>query len=398
MFSETKVKDIDWKAHEDDLSKLSKDQLIAFVLKKSARGKRDLEKKIAIEKRENVCVDSYISFLNSVIPSSFVDAENPEKTRRDKGMKYFKENEAKKKQIKILKDEKKKVEEKIANVRKPKQECHQKKKEAQNKITPKSVKSTYKYFEKYSEPVPVALFEIFIGCLRGIPKASKEDVELYLRNHKGLITSMNKLDEAKVNRENAKHYADVLKEIKRDVVEKEYARFIPYYVWMDNVIRIIKCAIEEKHLREELQQKEDSIFKQEHDIQRNQIILDHLGIDPHEHEHMTSLVEFWQRHVQEVTKHLNNHEKVLSTWEEDHVVSVRESSKKHAEEEKKVDQQKRDYPVFGQTDKKEAVEDKKKDKKASDSESESGSDEGDDEEAEDSDSDERSESERSNAV
>lgn len=350
MISETKVRDVEWKEYEKDLGALSKKDLIAFIMKKSSRGKRELDKEIEIEKRENICVDSYISFLNSIIPSAFnleEDKGEEEEERRKKGMKYFRENEAKKKKILILKEDIDKQKKKIQDVRKPIMECHNSKKEAQRNITPKLVKNTYKYFEKDSNEVLIKLFETFVGALRGVSKASKEDVELYLRKHKGLITSMNKLDERKVDREHAKLYADALKDLKEPIQEKEYSKFVPFYVWLDNVIRIIKHKIQEKHLEEEVQQKEDSIFKLQHEIDRNQIILDHLGIDPNEYDHLSDLVEFWERHESDVNHYLNKHEAKLNNWDREHVQHISDKDKKHKEEEKRVDVAKIDYPIMG---------------------------------------------------
>lgn len=347
---ETKVKDVEWKEWEQKSSQLSKKDLIDFILKKSGRSKRELEKKVAIEKRESVVADTYISFLSSILPTSFVKEEGPEKERHQKGMKHFNANEGRRKQIKILKDEIKQMKKKLDDVRKPQQECRNKKKEAQNNITQKSVKNMYKYFEKNSDPVPVALFEVFVGCLRGTDKASREDVELYLKKHKGLITSMNKLQEKDINREYAKHYAEVLKKIKEPILEKEYTRFIPYYVWMDNVVRVIKYSIEEKHLQEELQQKEDQIFKLEHEIDRGQIVLDHLGIDPNEHSHLSNLLHFWKKHVSDLNVHVNKDETKLKEWENEHFEETHRKSQKHPDDEEKKVNMKREYPIMGKTD------------------------------------------------
>lgn len=347
---ETKVKDVEWKEWEQKASKMSKNDIIDFILKKSARSKRELEKKMAIEKRESVVADTYISFLSSILPTSFVKEEGPEKERHEKGMKYFNANEGRKKQIKVLEEEIKHMKRKLEDVRKPEQECRNKKKEAQNNITQKRVKNVYKYFEKGSDPVPVALFEVFIGCLRGTEKASREDVELYLKKHKGLVTSMNKLKERSINREHAKYYAEVLKKIKEPILEKEYTKFIPFYVWMDNVVRIIKYSIEEKHLQEELQQKEDQIFKLEHEIDRGQIVLDHLGIDPHEHTHLSNLLHFWKKHVSDLNVHVNKDEAMLKEWENDHFEDMQRKTENNPnDEEKKVDM-KRDYPIMGKAD------------------------------------------------
>jgi hypothetical protein len=344
--NETRVKDIDWDHYETQCKKLSKEQLIKFINKKSERSKRDLEKKIEIEKREKNVVDSYVSMLSSILPTYEDDVD----TKRGKiKNKYFDDSQSKQKQITIFEKEIKDLENKIQEVRKPKNECYGKKKEAQNKITKKMVQKTYKYFETKSSEIPVKLMEIYIGALRNHEKGSREDVELYIKNHKGLVVSMNKLEESKLNREFAKVYADGLKDLKEPITEKEYAHLIPIYVWMDNVMKIVKYGIEEKHLRQDVTQKEDAIFKLKHDIDRNQIILDHLGIDPNEYHHMNNLVEFWRKHLIDLQKHFEDDKEDLNTWDQDHSDELHDRIKKHRDENADQADMRIDYPVFGET-------------------------------------------------
>jgi hypothetical protein len=343
---------VDWKEFEKQAMTHKKEELIDFLMKKMARNKRELGKKIEMEQREYKVVDSYVSFLRSIIPSSFAEDDDEdlqlpeeERERRKAGMKHFKANEGRKKQILVLQEEIKQKQKKIDLIKEPKDECFNKKKEAQSKITPALVKKVYKYFENNSDPVPCHLFEIFIGALRGTQKASREDIELYLKNQKGLITSMNKLEENKVNREHAKFYADVLKKLKDPIKEKEYGKFIPFYVWMDNVIRIIKYSIEEKHLKEDLDQKEATIVKLHHEIDRTQIILDHLGIDPYERDHLQDLEEFWSEHNAKIQEQEERDRSKLSSWDDEHIQAVSQKSKKHGEEEKKVPTR-AEYPTY----------------------------------------------------
>lgn len=354
-FQETKIKDIPWDEWRKSANKLSKDELIQFLLKKSSRAKREQGKKIDIEKREKVCIDSYISLLSSIIPTSYADEDFHDQDKGKKGVRLFEQNEGRKKQIKVLEDEIKAVKKKIEDIKKPKAECQAKKKEAQNSITQKKVKAIYRYFEKDSDEIIIQLFETFIGCLRGVEKASKEDVEIYLKKHKGLLVSMNKLDEAKINREHAKKYADSMKELKATILEKQYIKFVPFYVWMDNVIRIIKLGIEEKHLREDLDLKADAIFKLNHEIDRTQIILDHYGIGPDEHEHMQNVVEFWKSHMSSLQEHLSKQEDKFNNWEDNYIQELQDF--KHNEDDDGKKNAKKDYPKPGDAPKGHAVKD-----------------------------------------
>ena len=189
--------------------------------------------------------------------------------------------------------------------------------------------------------------EVFVGCLRGVEKGTREDVEIYLRTKKGLIIAMNKLEESKIDREFAKSYADTLKEVKDAVQEKEYTFCIPYYVWMDNVIRIVKYEIEEKHLVKDIQQKDDSIFKLKHDIDRNRIILDHSGIDPNEYAHMSNLNSFWRSHLIDLKKHYEIDADDLRNWDKNHIDEIGHHVHKHRDEKTTSSGDKVVYPVFG---------------------------------------------------
>jgi hypothetical protein len=348
-FSETKIKEVDWKQWEKESAKLSKEELITFILKRSGRGKRELGKRIEIEERETKVVDSYVDFLKEISRSAFhADSDDEDliddaqEDRHDKGKKFFMANEGRKKQIRVLEKDIADLNKRLHNINEPKQECHSRKKEAQLLIKPKVVKNAYHYFENNSDGVPVVLFEIFIGCLRNVERGTKEDVELYLQSHKGLIVSMNKLEEVKVNRINAKYYADVLKDIKVPITEKEYSKFIPFYVWMDNVIRIIKFTIDEKHIKEELEQKNNTIFKLNHEIENANIVLDHLGIDPYQFNHLTEVIEFWEAHNQDLEVQRERHNEKETEWDLEHVQTL---NKRKNEEEKKFDE-KREYPIF----------------------------------------------------
>lgn len=154
---------------------------------------------------------------------------------------------------------------------------------------------------------------------------------------------MNKLEESSINRNNAKAYADVLKKIKEPIVEKEYSKFIPFYVWMDNIIRIVKYSIDEKHLREELNQKENTIFKLNHEIEKANIVLDHLGIDYYQYDHVLNIIDFWNAHNKVLEAEEEKHKQTVTEWNSEHVQRL--MKKKKNEEEKKLDQR-REYPVY----------------------------------------------------
>lgn len=371
---------------------------------KTGKSKQSKESSPTIQHSlSNSCFINFAySFADNDLNSNNVNDQSSKRAKINK--KYYSDTQSKLKQIKVLTEECEKLERKIGEVKKPKMECYAKKKEAQNKVTKSLVKSIYKYFEKHSEDIPVKMMEVFIGCLRGIECGRREDVEIYLKNQKGLLISMNKLEESKVNREHAKVYTDVMKEIKHEITEvKEYSKFIPFYVWMDNVIRIIKYEIEEKHLREELKQKEDTIFKLRHDIDKNQIILDHCGINPDEYNHFNNLSIFWKQHLVDLQKLIDDDEDDLNEWDNNHMHDLENHMERERDEDSKQQAMKADYPVFGSTPVPESKAESKpklgkEDSKGEDASNSDEGDEGDedDEEAEDSDNDNDDEDEDEN--
>mmetsp|Transcript_15951 Transcript_15951/g.13926 ORF Transcript_15951/g.13926 Transcript_15951/m.13926 type:complete len:324 (+) Transcript_15951:415-1386(+) len=208
------------------------------------------------------------------------------------------------------------------------------------------MKKVYKYFEKDSDEIAVKLFEVFIGCLRNSERATKEDVELYLRSHKSIITSMNKLDEAHVSREFAKKYADTLKGIKEPIKEKENSFLIPFYVWLDNVVRVILYTVSERRILEEIEKLEEQIFEHKHQTDRNMIVLDHVGYNPHQTEHFENIITFWDDHKDDISDHMETHEDKLENWDNSHVQEIIKKQKRHGEEEKNMNIN-RIYPVQG---------------------------------------------------
>ena len=344
--SETKIKDVNWKEWEREVSKLSKEDLIRFILKRSARSKRDLEKNVEIERRESTVIQAYTDLLSNLNLEDGSDDEREDQIRE--GKKVYDSNESKRKQIKVINEEIKEKTKKISELRVLKGEAFGKKTEAQNHITKRVMKKGHQIYSGGQNEVATSLLEAFVGCLKGKDKCTREEVLDELSNHDELMTSMNKLDEARVNKDHAKKYNEMQKKIKHLITEKENTKLIPFYVWMDNIIRIIKFITKEKEQRKEIEQKENSIFLKNHEIDQNNIILDHLGYDPLTQEHATEVTEFWNEHTEILDEDISAHEDKLDSWDQEHVQEIRSHQKKYKDEEKKYDI-KLEYPVKGKS-------------------------------------------------
>lgn len=358
--SETRIKGVKWNNWEKELNALSSDDLIRFILKKSATQKREVEKSIEIDEREAQVLQSYSDLLNGIYEQPDSDDEDEyQEANRKKGQKAFQANEGKRKQIKVINKEIQDTKKKINDLRAPKQECINVKKEAQNHITKKVLSKARSQFKSNSD-VAVKLLATFCGCLLGKQKATDDEVIEKLAVHEDLMSAMNRVDESKINRDHAKSYSDILAEFKHKVTEKENTKLIPFYVWLDNVFKLIKFAIDEKQHKKVIEQKENSVDNLNHDIEQNNIILDHLGYDPEQKEHADEVITFWDNHMEDVDTDMEKMKEKVENWNTDHVQDLSRKSKKLEEE--KSFTLRRQYPVRGK--KKQEQEEKKSAKKA----------------------------------
>lgn len=346
--SETRIKNVNWEKWSDELSKFSKDELIKFILKKSTTEKREVEKAVEINNREIAVLDSYSRLMSTL--NEHMNPEDPDETQEEnlrKAKRIHETNEGKRLQIKNIKEQIKKEEEKIEKDKIPRMECNNSKREAQNHITKKVLKKAKSQYKKGSNMTAVHLLETFCGCLIGKEKASEDEVIHILSHHDDLMSSMNRLEESKINREHAKRYSEVLKEVKHPVTEKENLKLIPFYVWLDNVFRNIKYSIEEKQHRQEIEKHNNSIYSHNNAIEQNNIILDHIGYDPVQLEHYENVMEFWNDHSEILEEDSASKNDKIDRWDEDHAQSMENPDKKKLEEKKF--ELRREYPEKGKS-------------------------------------------------
>ena len=152
-------------------------------------------------------------------------------------------------QIERLEGEAADLKKKIDNFEKLKLNETRDQKAAQRSITPKLVKKTYKYLKNHRDEIIIELIETVVACLRNKYFSGPLDVELYFRNKKGLDVAMNKVDTSLIKGENAKHYIDVITQIRNNFKEgSKYVTYIPFLVWLNKTCHLIKWAIDEKKL------------------------------------------------------------------------------------------------------------------------------------------------------
>ena len=158
------------------LQALTKKELVDFILHKAIRTKREIEKRVIIQKQEAVCVHNYVQYLEQNTKGGSSGTGFSDKEQR-----VLDEIDSKKKQLDVILKAKADIQREADMINKPKKDALHEKIKAQNEMTPRIVKKIYKYFENNSDELPVAIIEVFIACLMGKPASKKEDVQIYLK-------------------------------------------------------------------------------------------------------------------------------------------------------------------------------------------------------------------------
>lgn len=79
--------------------------------------------------------------------------------------------------------------------------------------------------------------EAFIGLLRNAEKVNSSDVELYMRNHEGLMIKLQKLDPKAIRNEVLDRHFETLKSIQKYFIDstiegfKERSEYAPFLAW-----------------------------------------------------------------------------------------------------------------------------------------------------------------------
>lgn len=220
---------------EKTLENLGKEKLIKFITKKAILTRRELEKKIMVEKQQTVTVNNYMELIGKESGSY-----------GQKEQRIIDEIDGIDKQIDIKKKQRDEFQNKIDQLNKPRKEAIHEKAKAQGEITKKRLKKIYSYFEKKSDSVPVRIMQMFVGVLinKEPEKISPQDVELYLRRHSGLMIACNKIDAFTINKTLALKFLEELKTLNDEIKQTKYANYVPFYCWVDQQCRIAKISVE----------------------------------------------------------------------------------------------------------------------------------------------------------
>ena len=188
-------------------------------------------------------------------------------------------------------------------------------------ITPKLLKKVYQFLEGQRDEPATKLLEAFVGALRGIPRGSNVDVELYIRKHEGLIVAMNKLDERTIKGDNVKAYFDVCTQVDKDLAENEmYSMFIPFFVWLKKVCLIVGHVIEEKQIEHDIDLCHDQIQVNKHEISKKRIIIDALSNDHtmQELQKEEEDLEKWRAYQRELNTKERQNDNALKNFEQEY--------------------------------------------------------------------------------
>lgn len=139
--------------------------------------------------------------------------------------------------------------------------------EAKEKIDKKLVKKLYKFLEKDTHPSLVSVLEVYIAQLRARDRSTKEDVELYLRKHDGLLISMNRLNTRDIPGEFLPVYEKELEKHKGKFREgSEHEDYEPFFNFSHFTNKLLALTVEEKELEKQVHILEEDIKAKEKEI------------------------------------------------------------------------------------------------------------------------------------
>lgn len=162
---------------------------------------------------------------------------------------------------------------------------------AKKEIDKKLTKMAYKFLEKDSDPIIVSLLETFVALLRNRPTAQREDVELYLRKHEGLLVAMNKVDPRKISGGNAAKYTECVQRIRHSFKQdnSEYRKYIPFLVFVNQTCAIVSLTVEERQFESQIEQLQQDIKDREKEIDEIETF----------HENVTEVIDYDEQVEQE---------------------------------------------------------------------------------------------------
>lgn len=278
------------------LNALSEDQLRTFIVKKCIQQKRELEKRVMVEKQQSICLHNFMEYVSS-------HSGNYNSSQQQ----IIEEIEGIDKQIEVKAKERDALKTQIDNLQKPYKEALHEKIKAQNEITKKRIRSIFKYFEKSSEDFPVRMMETFIATLRNRDPAEigPQDVELYLSKHQGLIVACNKLDATKIDRTVTMKYLEILKDLNEEIKNSKYAKFVPFYCFVDAVCRMVKIGVEIRQIEAEQKTFDDEIAEYEVQKDKKKMILAFMNCDPESDADNAKLHKEWANETENLFKGLD---------------------------------------------------------------------------------------------
>jgi hypothetical protein len=303
------------------LDALSKDDLVQFLCKKAINAKRELEKKLFVEKHIQETVHTYEQYLQA-----------QPRAPGDREQRVLADIEGKTKQIEMIKKERAELKLQYDNLDKPRKAALGEKAKAQSEMTKRRIKSVYKYFEKKSDVLPIAIMECFVAVLRG--KSPKEneygtkqvgpiDVEYYLRKHQSLMVACNKMDPTEIDRTLAKSYMDILMEYNEQIKNPKFTRFVPFYVWIDQICQLVKIGVDMRELKIKMDEVDERIKEQQVEIDKKRVILAYLNCDPDSQKENTTMSKLWDGETRAIHSQLDQDNQMLQNFDSQYVGKIK---------------------------------------------------------------------------
>ena len=129
------------------------------------------------------------------------------------------------------------------------------------------------------------------------------------------MCACNNLDPKNISRPLAKVYLDKLKEMNDDIKDPAYSNFVPYYVFLDTVCKLVKLGVEERQVLEDMGKLDEEIAEIELQKEQTRIIMAHKNIDPQSAQENSEMSNKWADAANSIASSLNSDAQRLQNYD-----------------------------------------------------------------------------------
>lgn len=99
----------------------------------------------------------------------------------------------------------------------------------------------------------------------------------------------------------------------------KWQRFVPFYVWLDQICKLVKLGVDEKKVQIEIDEVTDKIKAFQKEKEDEKLVLAYLNCDPDAGDQNQGMTENWEGGVEEVMAKLDNENSKLQSFDSQYI-------------------------------------------------------------------------------